>query len=125
VHFEGWREDPASWIAGASACVVPSRFDAWSQTVVLAMSLRVPVVGTAWRACPACSATGAAWPAWSSACRMILMAGVIGLMSYQRWRTLERSLRLGRPLPYASPATPLGIAIGEVAVGAIVVLVTD
>jgi glycosyltransferase involved in cell wall biosynthesis len=47
VHFEGWRDDPASWIAGASVCVVPSRFDAWSQTAALAMSLGVPVVGTA------------------------------------------------------------------------------
>jgi glycosyltransferase involved in cell wall biosynthesis len=47
VHFEGWRDDPASWIAGASVCVVPSRFDAWSQTAALAMSLAVPVVGTA------------------------------------------------------------------------------
>jgi glycosyltransferase involved in cell wall biosynthesis len=47
VHFEGWRDDPANWIAGASVCVVPSRFDAWSQTAALAMSLGVPVVGTA------------------------------------------------------------------------------
>jgi hypothetical protein len=47
VHFEGWRDDPASWISGASVCVVPSRFDAWSQTAALAMSLGVPVVGTA------------------------------------------------------------------------------
>jgi len=47
VHLVGWRDDPASWIAGASVCVVPSRFDAWSQTAALAMSLGVPVVGTA------------------------------------------------------------------------------
>ena len=47
VHFEGWRDAPAGWIAGASVCVIPSRFDAWSQTATLAMSLRVPVVGTA------------------------------------------------------------------------------
>jgi glycosyltransferase involved in cell wall biosynthesis len=47
VRFEGWRERPERWIAGASVCVVPSRFDAWSQTAVLAMSLGVPVVGTA------------------------------------------------------------------------------
>jgi glycosyltransferase involved in cell wall biosynthesis len=47
VHFEGWRDDPAAWIAGASVCVVPSRFDAWSQTAALAMSLGVPVVATA------------------------------------------------------------------------------
>ena len=47
VHFEGWRDAPAGWIAGASVCVIPSRFDAWSQTATLAMSLGVPVVGTA------------------------------------------------------------------------------
>jgi glycosyltransferase involved in cell wall biosynthesis len=33
--------------AAGSVCVVPSRFDAWSQTAALAMSLGVPVVGTA------------------------------------------------------------------------------
>lgn len=47
VVFAGWRQRPAEWIAGASACVVPSRCDAWSQTAVLAMALGVPVVGTA------------------------------------------------------------------------------
>ena len=47
VHFAGWRNDPATWIAGASVGVVPSRCDAWSQTAALAMSLGVPVVGTA------------------------------------------------------------------------------
>lgn len=55
---------------------------------------------------------------------LILMAGVIGVMSYPRWRTLERALRLSRPLPYASAAAPLGIAIALVAVAAVVVLVT-
>ncbi|MBA3261340.1 MAG: glycosyltransferase family 4 protein [Thermoleophilaceae bacterium] len=47
VVFAGWRRRPADWIAGASACVVPSRHDAWSQTAVLAMALGVPVVGSA------------------------------------------------------------------------------
>jgi len=47
VIFAGWRQRPAEWIAGASACIVPSRCDAWSQTAVLAMALGVPVVGTA------------------------------------------------------------------------------
>jgi putative membrane protein len=55
---------------------------------------------------------------------LILMAGVIGVMSYPRWRTLERALRLSRPLPYASAAAPLGIAIALVAVAAVVVLMT-
>ena len=44
---------PSGWLAGASVCVVPSRFDAWSQTAVLAMSLGVPVVGTAVEGLPA------------------------------------------------------------------------
>ena len=34
---------------------------------------------------------------------LIVIAGVIGVLSYPRWRTLERALRLRRPLPY-SPA---------------------
>ncbi len=58
VHFEGWRDDPASWIAGASVCVVPSRFDAWSQTAALAMSLGVPVVGTAVEGLPGVLGSG-------------------------------------------------------------------
>jgi glycosyltransferase involved in cell wall biosynthesis len=47
VRFCGWRSEVGPWLAGASACVVPSRHEAWSQTAVLAMWLRVPVVGTA------------------------------------------------------------------------------
>jgi len=53
VRFEGWRDRPERWLAGASVCVVPSRFDAWSQTAVFAMSLGVPVVGTAVEGLPA------------------------------------------------------------------------
>jgi glycosyltransferase involved in cell wall biosynthesis len=53
VRFEGWQAHPERWLAGATACVVPSRFDAWSQTAVLAMSLGVPVVGTAVEGLPA------------------------------------------------------------------------
>ena len=47
VVFAGWKRRVAEWIAGASACVLPSRHDAWSQTAVCAMALGVPVVGTA------------------------------------------------------------------------------
>jgi glycosyltransferase involved in cell wall biosynthesis len=47
VCFEGWHDRPERWIAGAAACVLPSRFDAWSRTAVLAMGVGVPVVGTA------------------------------------------------------------------------------
>ena len=55
---------------------------------------------------------------------LVLTASVIGVMSYLRWRALERALRLSRPLPYASAAAPLGIWIALVAVAAVVVLVT-
>jgi putative membrane protein len=55
---------------------------------------------------------------------LILMACVIGLVSYPRWRMLERALRLSQPLPYAPAAAPLGIAIALVAVAAVVVLAT-
>jgi glycosyltransferase involved in cell wall biosynthesis len=58
VRFEGWRERPDRWLAGASACVVPSRFDAWSQTAVLAMSLGVPVIATAVEGLPGVLAEG-------------------------------------------------------------------
>jgi glycosyltransferase involved in cell wall biosynthesis len=47
VRVVGWVPDPGSWIAGAAACVVPSRHEAWSQTAVLAMGLGVPVIGAA------------------------------------------------------------------------------
>jgi glycosyltransferase involved in cell wall biosynthesis len=47
VRFCGWRPVVGPWLAGASVCAVPSRYDAWSQTAVLAMRLGVPVVGTA------------------------------------------------------------------------------
>jgi glycosyltransferase involved in cell wall biosynthesis len=47
TRFLGWQEEPGSFIAGASALVVPSRYEAWSQTAVMGMGLRVPVIGTA------------------------------------------------------------------------------
>jgi len=55
---------------------------------------------------------------------LILIAGVIGLMCYPRWRVLERALRLSRPLPSAPAAAALGIAIALVAVAAVLVLAT-
>lgn len=47
LHFCGWRRDPAPWIAGASALVVPSRAEGSSQAAALGMGLGVPVIGTA------------------------------------------------------------------------------
>lgn len=46
VTFCGWQQDPGAFMAGATALVVPSRDEAWSQTAVLGMALGVPVVGT-------------------------------------------------------------------------------
>jgi glycosyltransferase involved in cell wall biosynthesis len=47
VSFRGWQPRVAPFLLGASACVVPSRHESWSQTAVLAMRLGVPVVATA------------------------------------------------------------------------------
>ncbi|MFL5826907.1 MAG: glycosyltransferase [Thermoleophilaceae bacterium] len=46
VTFAGWQDDPSPIIRGASAVVVPSRHDSWSQTAVLAMASRTPVIVT-------------------------------------------------------------------------------
>jgi glycosyltransferase involved in cell wall biosynthesis len=53
VRFLGWKPDAPRYIAGSSVCVVPSRYDAWSQTAVIAMGLGVPVVATAVEGLPA------------------------------------------------------------------------
>jgi glycosyltransferase involved in cell wall biosynthesis len=47
VTFAGWRAPVGPWLRGATACVVPSRCEAWSQTAVTAMANRVPVIGAA------------------------------------------------------------------------------
>ncbi|HEY6759051.1 MAG TPA: glycosyltransferase [Baekduia sp.] len=46
VTMPGWRDDPATWVAGATVQACPSRDEAFSQAAVLAMGLGVPVVGT-------------------------------------------------------------------------------
>jgi glycosyltransferase involved in cell wall biosynthesis len=47
VKFVGWQPRIGPWLAGASACIVPSRHEAWSQTAATAMAHRVPVIATA------------------------------------------------------------------------------
>lgn len=47
VRFPGWRTPVGPWLRGATACVVPSRWDAWSQTAVTAMANGVPVIASA------------------------------------------------------------------------------
>jgi glycosyltransferase involved in cell wall biosynthesis len=51
--FCGWCRDPGRWVAGASVLAAPSREEAWSQTVTLAMALGTPVVATAVEGLPA------------------------------------------------------------------------
>ena len=47
VTFTGWQIEPGRWVAEASMLVAPSREEAWSQSVVQAMAVGTPVVGTA------------------------------------------------------------------------------
>ena len=58
VLLPGWVSSPGSYIAGATVHVVPSREEAWSQSAVLALGLRVPVVGSAVEGLPATLAEG-------------------------------------------------------------------
>ena len=58
VRFTGWQDDPAPWLAGAAACVVPSRREAWSQVAALAMGLCVPVIASAVEGLPLMLARG-------------------------------------------------------------------
>jgi glycosyltransferase involved in cell wall biosynthesis len=60
ARFPGWQHQPGRWIAGAAACVVPSRHDASTQTGLLAMALGTPVVGTAVEGLPAVLGDGRA-----------------------------------------------------------------
>ena len=46
VTLPGWKDDPGSWVAGATVQACPSRDEAFSQAAVLAMGLGVTVVGT-------------------------------------------------------------------------------
>jgi glycosyltransferase involved in cell wall biosynthesis len=58
VHFVGWQSPIGPWFAGAAACVVPSRHEAWSQTAVTAMGYGVPVIGAAVEGLPLTLAEG-------------------------------------------------------------------
>jgi glycosyltransferase involved in cell wall biosynthesis len=58
VRFTGWSCEPARYVAGAAVHVVPSREEAWSQSAVIAMGLRVPIVGTAVEGLPLTLADG-------------------------------------------------------------------
>lgn len=58
LKLVGWRRRIGPWLAGASACVVPSRHEAWSQTAVTAMAHRVPVIATAVEGLPLTLANG-------------------------------------------------------------------
>lgn len=58
VHFVGWQSSVGPWLRGATACLVPSRAEAWSQTAVTAMANGVPVIGSAVEGLPATLANG-------------------------------------------------------------------
>jgi glycosyltransferase involved in cell wall biosynthesis len=58
VAFAGWQHEPGRWVAGAGVFVAPSREEAWSQSVVLAMALGTPVVATAVEGLPDVLADG-------------------------------------------------------------------
>jgi glycosyltransferase involved in cell wall biosynthesis len=58
VRFLGWQPRPAGFLAGAAACVVPSRHESWSQTATMAMALGVPVIATAVEGLPTTLARG-------------------------------------------------------------------
>ncbi len=46
VRLPGWQRRVGPWLAGSDLLVVPSRYEAWSQTAVTAMAHGVPVVAT-------------------------------------------------------------------------------
>ncbi|WP_445149627.1 glycosyltransferase [Baekduia sp. Peel2402] len=46
VTLPGWKDNPGSWVAGATVQACPSRDEAFSQAAALAMGLGVTVVGT-------------------------------------------------------------------------------
>jgi glycosyltransferase involved in cell wall biosynthesis len=58
VRLCGWQSAPGRWVAGAAALAAPSRDEAWSQSVALAMALGTPVVGTAVNGLPEVLAGG-------------------------------------------------------------------
>jgi glycosyltransferase involved in cell wall biosynthesis len=58
VDFAGWRNSVGRWLRGATACIVPSRREAWSQTAVTAMANGVQVIGTAVEGLPVTLAEG-------------------------------------------------------------------
>jgi glycosyltransferase involved in cell wall biosynthesis len=58
TRFLGWQPEPGGFIAGASALVVPSRHESWSQVAVMGMGLGVPVIGTAVEGRPLTLGTG-------------------------------------------------------------------
>jgi glycosyltransferase involved in cell wall biosynthesis len=46
VEMPGWQADVGRWMDRADLVVIPSRYESWSQTAVIAMAYGVPVVAT-------------------------------------------------------------------------------
>ena len=55
----------------------------------------------------------------------ILLGALLAAGSYRRWEANERALRLGEPLPEASPPRWLAIALVALALALAVLLVVD
>lgn len=58
VRFPGWQRHVGPWLAGADLLVVPSRYEAWSQSAVTAMAHNVPVIATNVEGLPSTLADG-------------------------------------------------------------------
>jgi glycosyltransferase involved in cell wall biosynthesis len=58
VTFCGWCPEPGGWVAGAAVLAAPSREEAWSQAVAMAMALGTPVVAAAVEGLPDALASG-------------------------------------------------------------------
>ena len=50
---------------------------------------------------------------------LILLGGYVSLRSLRDWAANERAIRMGRPLPRSSLAAVLSVAVGAVAIVAV------
>jgi putative membrane protein len=55
----------------------------------------------------------------------ILLGALLAARSYRRWEANERALRLGRPLPEATPPRWLSVAVVAMALALAVLVVVD
>lgn len=62
-------------------------------------------------------------PGWTAGLGLVacLTGAVLAVLALRGWRRTERALRLGEPLPSPGALIPLSVAIGVLAVAAVVV----